>query len=149
MPQDPLGSLNPRHTVRTTLTRPLVLHRRCPAGRRPRRVLELLAAVGLDESLVDRYPAHLSGGQRQRVAIARALAAEPDVLVCDEVTSALDPATAEAVMVLLDGLRRERGLALMVISHDLALVAAHTGDVLALRDGRVVASGTTTRVLAR
>ncbi|HYZ09357.1 MAG TPA: ATP-binding cassette domain-containing protein [Pseudonocardiaceae bacterium] len=148
VPQDPLGSLNPRRTVGASLTRPLVLHGRCPAEQRPRRVLELLAAVGLPEELADHYPDALSGGQRQRVAIARALAAEPDVLVCDEVTSALDPENAEAIMSLLARLRRERGLALLVISHDLRLVAAHTEQVLALQHGRTLAAGSTTEVLA-
>jgi len=148
VPQDPLGSLNPRRTVRASLTRPLVLHDRCPAEQRPGRVIELLAAVGLAEELADHYPDALSGGQRQRVAIARALGAEPDVLVCDEVTSALDPENAEAIMLLLARLRRERGLALIVISHDLRLVAAHTEQVLALQHGRALAAGPTTEVLA-
>jgi peptide/nickel transport system ATP-binding protein len=148
VPQDPLGSLNPRHTIRASLTRPLELHNRCPAEQRPHRVLELLAAVGLAEELAHHYPDALSGGQRQRVAIARALAAEPDVLVCDEVTSALDPENAEAIMLLLAQLRRERGLALIVISHDLSLVAAHTQQVLVLQHGRTLAAGSTPEILA-
>ncbi|WP_198141495.1 ATP-binding cassette domain-containing protein [Micromonospora sp. ATCC 39149] len=94
------------------------------------RVRELLDAVGLTAGHADRYPHQLSGGQRQRVAIARALAADPDVLVCDEVTSALDPGTATAVMELLVGLRTERRLALVVISHDLDLVTHYTDTVL-------------------
>jgi peptide/nickel transport system ATP-binding protein len=148
VPQDPLGSLNPQRTVRDTLTRPLVLHRRCPPSEIPDRVVELLAAVGLPAELADRLPGELSGGQRQRVAIARALAPEPDVLVCDEVTSALDPANAEAVMALLSGLRRDRGLALLLVSHDLEQVAAHTDRTIALRHGVVIADGPTAEVLA-
>jgi peptide/nickel transport system ATP-binding protein len=148
VPQDPLGSLNPQRTVRDTLTRPLVLHRRCPPSQLPDRVVELLAAVGLPPELADRHPGELSGGQRQRVAIARALAPEPDVLVCDEVTSALDPANADAVMALLSGLRRDRGLALLLVSHDLELVAAHTDRAITLRNGAVIAHGPTAEVLA-
>jgi peptide/nickel transport system ATP-binding protein len=148
VPQDPLGSLNPRRTVGATLARPLALHARCPAGARPDRVRELLDAVGLPAELAERYPDTLSGGQRQRVAIARALAAEPDVLVCDEITSALDPHTAGDVMALLGDLRARRGLALLLISHDLELVATHTRRVLALEGGRTVAYGPTATVLA-
>jgi peptide/nickel transport system ATP-binding protein len=147
VPQDPLGSLNPQCTVRDTLARPLVLHRRCPSDQLQKRVAELLAAVGLPPELADRHPGELSGGQRQRVAIARALAPEPDVLVCDEVTSALDPANAEAVMALLSRLRRDRGLALLLISHDLELVAAHTDRAIALQHGAAIAHGPTAEVL--
>jgi peptide/nickel transport system ATP-binding protein len=147
VPQDPLGSLNPQRTIRDTLARPLVLHRRCPPSQLADRVAELLAAVGLPPGLADRHPGELSGGQRQRVAIARALAPEPDVLVCDEVTSALDPANAEAVMSLLSGLRRDRGLALLLVSHNLELVAAHTDRAIALRDGALITHGPTAEVL--
>jgi peptide/nickel transport system ATP-binding protein len=147
VPQDPLGSLNPQRTVHDTLARPLVLHRRCPPAQLTDRVAELLAAVGLPPELAARRPGELSGGQRQRVAVARALAPEPDALVCDEVTSALDPANAEAVMALLSGLRRDRGLALLLVSHDLELVAAHTDRAIALRHGEVVAHGPTADVL--
>ena len=143
-----MGSLNPQRTIHDTLARPLVLHRRCPAAQLPERVAELLAAVGLPPELAARHPGELSGGQRQRVAVARALAPEPDVLVCDEVTSALDPANTEAVMALLSGLRRDRGLTLLLVSHDLELVAAHTDRAIALRHGTVVAQGPTVDVLA-
>lgn len=112
----------PRRWARAALTRPLALHGRCPPAQRSSRVLELLTAVGLPAELADRYPSTHSGGRRQRMAIAPTLAAEPDVLVCDEITSALDPETVEAIMLLLSQLRQERGLALMVISHDLDLL---------------------------
>jgi peptide/nickel transport system ATP-binding protein len=148
VPQDPLGSLNPQRTVYDALARPLVLHRRCPPAQLPARVAALLTDVGLPAELADRRPGELSGGQRQRVAIARALAPEPDVLVCDEVTSALDPANAAAVMALLSRLRHERGLALLLVSHDLELVAAHTDRAIALRGGAVVSRGPTSEVLA-
>ncbi|MFB7470710.1 ABC transporter ATP-binding protein [Kitasatospora sp. NPDC056184] len=132
VPQNPLGALNPAHTVGATLARPLKLHRAEPADRCGARVAELLTEVGLTPGHADRYPHELSGGQRQRVSVARALAAEPDVLLCDEVTSALDADTAEDIMGLLRGLRTDRGLAVVLVSHDLPLLAAHADVVLTL-----------------
>ncbi|QEV20913.1 ABC transporter ATP-binding protein [Streptomyces alboniger] len=148
VPQDPLGTLNPSRTVGETLGRPLRLHGRAPRAEVPGRVLELLESVGLPANFADRYPHELSGGQRQRASIARALAADPDVLVCDEVTSALDDRTAGAVMDLLEELRESRALALILISHDLRLVASRTDALLVLSDGRAVESGATERILA-
>ncbi|MEU9984302.1 ATP-binding cassette domain-containing protein [Streptomyces sp. NPDC050856] len=146
VPQDPLGTLNPGRTVGAAIGRPLVLHRRTPREGVRERVLELLHRVGLPAATADRYPHELSGGQRQRASIARALAADPDVLVCDEVTSALDAGTAASVMDLLDELRGSRGLALVLISHDLRLVADRTDTLLVLSEGRTVESGPTHRV---
>jgi peptide/nickel transport system ATP-binding protein len=139
VPQDPLGALNPAVTVAAALARPLRLHRRCPRSAVPGRVAELLERVGLGPEYAGRYPHELSGGQRQRVSIARALAAEPDVLVCDEITSALDHDTAAAVMKVLTDLRAAQRLALVLVSHDQRLVATHTGTVLALHDGHMIA----------
>ncbi|WKX68888.1 ABC transporter ATP-binding protein [Streptomyces sp. XD-27] len=148
VPQDPLGALNPMVTVFAALARPLRLHRRCDRAAVPERVAALLDRVGLPPEHGDRYPHELSGGQRQRVSIARALAADPDVLVCDEVTSALDRDTADAVMELLADLRGGQGLSLILVSHDLRLVAEHTDTTLMLHDGQVVEHGPTARVLA-
>jgi peptide/nickel transport system ATP-binding protein len=139
VPQDPLGTLNPSQRIGTAIARPLLLHRRATKADASRRVTELLAAVGLPTDFTERYPHELSGGQRQRVAIARAIAAEPDVLLCDEITSALDPQTTEAVMQLLTQLRTERGLGLLLISHNLPLVTAHTEATLLVQDGRLAA----------
>ena len=135
VPQDPLGTLNPSQRIGTAIARPLLLHQRATKADAPRRVTELLAQVGLPKDFTERYPHELSGGQRQRVAIARALAAEPDVLLCDEITSALDPQTTDAVMQLLTRLRTERGLGLLLISHDLPLVTTHTEATLFVQDG--------------
>ncbi|MGI5373274.1 ABC transporter ATP-binding protein [Streptomyces sp. CA-251387] len=146
VPQDPLGTLNPSRTVGATLRRPLLLHRRAGRVEIPDRVLELLDQVGLPAAFADRYPHELSGGQRQRVAIARALAADPDVLICDEVTSALDADTTVAVMDLLADLRDRRGLSLVLVSHDLRLVADRTDTLLVMSEGRVVESGPTARL---
>lgn len=144
--QNPLGALNPSRTVGATVGRPMRLHRRCGARDVAARVLELLEQVGLPPEFADRYPHELSGGQRQRVAIARAVAAEPDVLICDEITSALDSATSEAIMGLLARLREERGTALVLISHDLPLIADRTDTVTVLDAGRTVESGPTATV---
>ncbi|WP_238783167.1 ABC transporter ATP-binding protein [Streptomyces monomycini] len=138
VPQNPLGALNPSRTIGATLTRPLRLHRVVAAPDLPERVGTLLEAVGLPRDFARRYPHELSGGQRQRASIARALATEPDLLLCDEVTSALDPATATAVLDLLTRLRAERRLTLVLVSHQLDLVAARTDTVHLLRAGRVV-----------
>ncbi|MFD7456525.1 MULTISPECIES: ABC transporter ATP-binding protein [unclassified Streptomyces] len=146
--QNPLGALNPSRTIGAAIGRPLRLHRRCTPAEAPGRVADLLEQVGLPPAFADRYPHELSGGQRQRVAIARALAADPDVLICDEVTSALDSDTAEAIMDLLTRLRTERGTALVLISHDLPLVADRTDTVTVLDAGRVVEAGATGEVFA-
>lgn len=148
VPQDPLGTLNPSRTVGATLRRPLLLHRRTGQAEAPARVLELLEQVGLPAAAADRYPHELSGGQRQRVAIARALAADPDVLFCDEVTSALDADTAVAVMDLLTELRDRRGLSLVLVSHDLRLVADRTDSLVVMSEGCVVESGPTARLFS-
>ncbi|MHA7956962.1 ABC transporter ATP-binding protein [Streptomyces sp. L500] len=137
VPQNPLGALNPARTIGASLARPLRLHRIVPRKDTAERVAELLRDVGLPPEYARRHPHELSGGQRQRASIARALAARPDVLLCDEVTSALDPATAVAVMDLLARLRAERGLALALVSHEPHLVAAYADTVHFLEDGRV------------
>ncbi|MEU5759760.1 ATP-binding cassette domain-containing protein [Nocardia sp. NPDC047648] len=146
--QNPRSALNPRRTVAQTLGRPL--RRIGRVGRRDlaRRVTELLAAVDLSADLAARYPHELSGGQRQRVALARALAAEPAVLLCDEITSALDHTTASAIMALLDRIRAERDTALLIITHDMALVAEYCPGLLVLDQGRIAESGHTGTVLA-
>ncbi|WP_128429310.1 ABC transporter ATP-binding protein [Streptomyces cyaneus] len=148
VPQDPLGTLNPSRTVGAALRRPLLLHRRSGRAEAPGRVLELLEQVGLPAAFADRYPHELSGGQRQRVSIARALAADPDVLICDEVTSALDADTAVAVMDVLTELRDRRDLSLILVSHDLHLVADRTDSVVVMSEGRIVDSGPTTQLFS-
>ncbi|MFC5144438.1 ABC transporter ATP-binding protein [Streptomyces aureoversilis] len=147
IPQNPLGALNPARTVGATLARPLRLHRAAPKPEIADRVAGLLHDVGLPADFAGRYPHELSGGQRQRVSIARALAPGPDVLLCDEVTSALDPGTAAAVMDLLTRLRTERRLTLVVVSHELHLVAACTETVHVLEAGRVTGTGPSRHLL--
>ncbi|MEU5186561.1 ATP-binding cassette domain-containing protein [Streptomyces klenkii] len=148
VPQNPLGALNPARTVGATLARPLRLHQAVAKQAVPGRVSELLRNVGLPPDFARRYPHELSGGQRQRVSIARALAPGPDVLLCDEVTSALDPDTATAVMELLTRLRTEHRLALVLVSHELHLVAAYTDTVHILKAGHVTQAGPTRQLMA-
>ncbi|MEV0413548.1 ATP-binding cassette domain-containing protein [Streptomyces sp. NPDC050448] len=145
--QNPLDALNPSRTVRDQLDRPLRLHTGLTAAGRAARTTELLERVGLPADFRDRYPAQLSGGQRQRVSIARALATGPDVLLCDEITSALDPDTATSVMDLLTRLNAEQRMTIVLVSHELHLVAAHTDTVHLLHDGRLTAYGPTRELL--
>lgn len=146
--QDPLASFDPRWSVDRILQDALAV-----AGLRGAEAFDspatLLAQVGLDPALLRRRPGRLSGGQRQRVAIARALAARPDVLICDEPVSALDIAVQAQVLDLLDELQRRLGLGLLLISHDLGVVAHMSDDVLVLSEGRVVESGSAGDVLTR
>ncbi|HSA53922.1 MAG TPA: ATP-binding cassette domain-containing protein [Yinghuangia sp.] len=139
--QDPVGALNPRESVRQALRRPLVGVRGLPAPAADAEIVRLLARVRLAPDMAARLPSGLSGGERQRVALARALAADPRVLVCDEVTSALDPETADTILDLLDDLRRELGLTVVMVTHDLAVVARRAEHVVVLDAGDVVESG--------
>jgi peptide/nickel transport system ATP-binding protein len=116
---------------------------------RERRMRELLAELELDpDRYADRLPGELSGGQKQRVCIARALAAEPSVIICDEVTSGLDQLVAQDTLKLLDRVQRERDLAYVFITHDLAIVRAIADDVVVMKAGRIVRSGHRDDVLA-
>ncbi|MFZ4760330.1 MAG: ABC transporter ATP-binding protein [Burkholderiaceae bacterium] len=146
--QDPLSSLNPRHTVGASIERPLRLFLGLSAIEARRRATECLLELGLGEVHLDRFPRQLSGGQQQRVAIARAFAVEPDLLVCDEITSALDASVQAQVLAQLAALQRRRGTALLVITHDLGVVRALAARVVVLRAGRVVEQGPTARVFA-
>jgi peptide/nickel transport system ATP-binding protein len=146
--QDPFASLNPAHRVRHHLARPLLVHGRARASDVDARVRELLESVGLQPAadFADRYPHALSGGQRQRVAVARALAAGPKVIIADEPTSMLDASTRVGVLDLLRRLTRERGITILLITHDLA-TARHLADrVVVLAGGRVVEQGVTASV---
>ena len=139
--QDPLGSLNPRATVRRLLEDPLRVNRVAPRAERRRRVEGVAERVGLDLGLLDRYPHEISGGQRQRVGIARALALAPELIVCDEPVSLLDVSIRAQIVNLLLDLRRDSGIALLFISHDLALVRRVADRVAVMQDGRIVEAG--------
>ncbi len=139
--QNPYTSLNPRKTVGRLVEQPLRELFDLPRAERESRVVAALEDAALSGEYVNRYPDQLSGGERQRVAIARALVSEPKLLVCDEVTSALDVSVQAAIVELLHRLKSERGLTLVLITHNLALVRSLADDVVILRDGRVVEQG--------
>ncbi|PPD16178.1 MAG: ABC transporter ATP-binding protein [Methylobacterium sp.] len=137
--QDPYGSLHPRMTVDATLAEPVAIH---GLGDVDRRINRALADVGLDGGFRFRYPHQLSGGQRQRVAIARALILEPSILLLDEPTSALDVSIQAEVLNLLSDLKAARGLTLVLVSHNLAVVGHLCGRVAVMKDGRIVEEAT-------
>ena len=143
--QDPYGSLHPRLTVDQSLREPLLIHR---MDRVQERVTQVLLDVGLDASFRYRYPHQLSGGQRQRVAIARALVLEPQVLLLDEPTSALDVSVQAEVLNLLKRLHQERGLTMLLVSHNLAVVGFLCDRLTVMQQGRMVENLTTDAVRA-
>ena len=136
--QDPSASLDPRMTVAASIEEPLVVHRIGDRARRARRVAELLARVGLDESHGRRHPHELSGGQRQRVAIARALTVEPKLVVADEAVSALDVSVQAQILNLFKDLSDDFGLAYLFVAHDLAAVDFLCDRTIVMKDGAVV-----------
>lgn len=146
--QNPYGSLNPRRTVGDSIGRPLVVGG-TPRGDVEARVLEVLDQVSLPANYAGKFPDQLSGGERQRVAIARGLVSNPAVLVCDEVTSALDVLVQAAIVDLLASLRRELGLAMLFVTHNLPLVRSIADEVAVMSEGRIVEVGAAERVIDR
>ncbi|MBS1905590.1 MAG: ABC transporter ATP-binding protein [Actinobacteria bacterium] len=144
--QNPLGAFDPRWTIGRSLREALAAGG-VPRGLRAARTAALLGEVGLDPELADRRPAALSGGQRQRAAIARALAADPEVLVLDEPVSALDATVRARILALLERLQRDRGLTMLLVSHDLGVIASVADDLLVMQDGEIVEQGPAAQVL--
>ncbi len=145
--QDPTQSLNPRMTVYQLISEAWVLHPQIlPRAKWKARVEELLVQVGLKPEHARRYPHQFSGGQRQRIAIARALALEPELIICDEAVSALDVSVQAQVIDLLDGLRRDMGIAFIFIAHDLPVVRDFADHVMVMQQGRVVEMGTVAQI---
>jgi peptide/nickel transport system ATP-binding protein len=145
--QDPYASLDPRMRIGEIVAEPLRVHAIGDRAARAAKARDLLVAVGLDPELAARWPHQCSGGQRQRIAIARALACDPELLVCDEAVSALDAHHRRGVLELLARLKRERGLALLFVTHDLAAAAAVAERIAVLDAGRVVEIGDAETVL--
>lgn len=147
--QDPYSSLDPRQRIDRIVAEPLRSLGLATGDEARNRVAAALAAVGLPEDTAERYPHEFSGGQRQRIAIARATVSNPRVLLADEPVSALDVTTRTQVIDLLTELRAERGLALVMVSHDLSAVAAVCERTVVLRAGRVIEQGPTREILTR
>jgi peptide/nickel transport system ATP-binding protein len=147
--QNPYTSLNPRKTIGQIVEQPLTHFTTLPPRERERRVITVLNDVSLNADFLTRYPDQLSGGERQRVALARALVVEPELLVCDEVTSALDVSVQAIIVELLRRLQREHHLAMLFITHNLALVRSIAQSVVVLSAGRVVEQGPVEQILER
>ena len=141
--QMPDVAMNPRQSVAEIIGRPLTFYFGLTGQERDRRVLELLRQIDMDPVFAERLPGQLSGGQKQRVCIARALAAEPDIIICDEVTSALDQVVAAGILKLLDRLQKETDIAYMFITHDLGIVKNIAERTVVMYQGDVVEQGST------
>lgn len=140
-------AMNPRQTVGTIIGRPLELYFGMRGAEKRARVAELLDQIEMGDGYIDRYPAELSGGQKQRVCIARSLAAKPKLIICDEVTSALDPLVADGILKLLLDLQKKEDVAYLFITHDLATVKAIADSIAVMYQGKLVRYGSKTDVL--
>lgn len=141
-------AMNPRHTVRDIISRPLEFYLGLRGRERDNRLMELLDLIELDESFIDRLPGELSGGQKQRICIARALAADPDLIICDEVTSALDQIVQKGILELLLRLQRELNISYIFITHDIATVKAISDQIVVMFQGKVVEQGMKSEILS-
>jgi ABC-type glutathione transport system ATPase component len=147
--QDPFGSLDPRMNVEDIISEPLVIHEKMDAPARRARLSELLGAVGLDPSVLKRFPHEFSGGQRQRIGIARALALRPKFIVADEPVSALDVSVGAQIVNLLSQLQREFGLTYLFISHSMPVVRYLATRIAVMYRGKVVEVGSTSQITER
>ncbi|NIK36018.1 peptide/nickel transport system ATP-binding protein [Microbacterium endophyticum] len=145
--QDPYSSLDPRQRIDDVIAEPLRSLRLAIAREIPDRVAAAVESVGLEHDVLNRYPHEFSGGQRQRIAIARAIVSRPRVLLADEPVSALDVTTRVQVLDLLATLRREQGLALVMVSHDLGAVASVCDHTIVLKSGQIIEAGPTSKIL--
>ena len=148
--QEPMTALNPVHTIGHQVAEPLMLHRGATARAARQQAIELLERVGITDAArrADAYPHQFSGGQRQRITIAMALACGPDLLIADEPTTALEVTIQGQILDLIADLVQERGLALLLISHDLGVIAENVAHMMVMYGGRVMESGPTTTVFA-
>jgi oligopeptide/dipeptide ABC transporter ATP-binding protein len=146
--QDPGAALDPRWTLRRSLHEPLVIHTNWPRERREAKVREIVAAIGLPQPLLERYPHEISGGQQRRVGLARILVLRPQVVILDEPTSGLDVSVQATVLALLRDLRDRFDLTYLLISHDIAVVSSMCNRMAVMYLGRIVETGPTERLLA-
>ena len=146
--QMPDVALNPKQKVREVIGRPLEFYLGLKGEQKAKRIVQLLEQIELPADYADRYPNQLSGGEKQRVCIARALAAEPDLIICDEVTSALDQLVAEGILELLQNLQNELGVSYLFITHDLATVKAIADSIVVMYRGHIVEQGDKEAILA-
>lgn len=146
--QDPYSSINPRMKIHQIVSEPLLNFGLCPKGELKDRAAELLEKVGLPTSALERYPHQFSGGQRQRIVIARALASSPDIIICDEAVSALDVSIQAQILNLLRDIQEKTNVAMLFISHDLAVVQHISDKVLVMRKGQVVEQGDVTSIFS-
>jgi peptide/nickel transport system ATP-binding protein len=146
--QNPFGSLNPTMTVAENIEEPLRHFEKMSRDERRAKVIEVLGNVHLGEDFADVLPGRISGGERQRVAVGRALAVNPEVLVCDEITSALDVSVQALLVEQLRDLQMERGLTMVFITHNLAVVRSIAQNVIVLQTGRIVEAGSVESVLS-
>ncbi len=145
--QNPYNSLNPKMRIGDILKEPLIIHKLMDKSAQTKRVYELLKIVGLEENILDRFPAEFSGGQRQRICIARALAVEPKVLILDEPISSLDLTIQAKILDLLKDLKQKFSLTYIFITHNLAVVKYLCNRVLVLKKGQIVEQGLVSEVL--
>lgn len=141
-------AMNPRQTISETIGRPLEFYHGLTGAKKQERILELLKMIELDESFYDRFPNELSGGQKQRVCIARALAADPEIIICDEVTSALDQIVQEGILKLLLHLQKEYNITYLFITHDIAVVQAISDEIVVMYQGAVVEQGLKSQIMS-
>jgi len=148
--QDPYSSLNPRKTVGSIVAEPFVIHGlHSDRAQRRERVKELMDTVGLNPEHYNRYPHEFSGGQRQRIGVARALALGPKLLIADEPTTALDVTVQAQILALLERLRGELGMAVMIVTHDMGVVAEMADEIAVMYAGRIVETAATEALLSR
>ncbi len=145
--QMPDTAMNPRQTVDEIIGRPIEFYQGIKGKERESKVIELLKMIELDETFLDRLPSELSGGQKQRICIARALAANPDLIICDEVTSALDQIVQEGILKLLQKLQKDLGVTYIFITHDIATVKAISDEIVVMYQGEVVEQGLKSKIL--
>tara|TARA_Y100001970_G_scaffold293954_1_gene445029 strand:+ start:9095 stop:10720 length:1626 start_codon:yes stop_codon:yes gene_type:complete len=145
--QMPDTAMNPRQTVDEIIGRPLEFYHGYKKKEREKKVIELLKMIELDESFLDRLPSELSGGQKQRICIARALAANPELIICDEVTSALDQIVQEGILKLLQKLQKDLGVTYIFITHDIATVKAISDEIVVMYQGKVIEQGLKSKIL--